>query len=113
MRALTKITALWLVGVFAFFYGGNTLFMHSHFADGHRVVHSHPYLPGSTHSHTDTVMHFLSAANQAAAAMAASESVTAPEPFRRPCGEAAEAPAPKTALTAIGTTLLRAPPTMC
>ena len=42
-----------LLVVFATLFCGSTLFVHHH-ADlnGHSVTHSHPWLPGSTHSHT-------------------------------------------------------------
>lgn len=113
MRALTRIIALWLLGVFAFFECGNTLFMHSHMADGHRVVHSHPYLPGSGHSHTDTVMQFMAAANLTASAMTAPESVAAVTPQLTGHGTAVAEVCPAAPLPETDTTFLRAPPAMC
>lgn len=47
-----KIPALLLLGVFVFFYCGNTLFLHTHEVEGTKIIHSHPYLPSSHHTHS-------------------------------------------------------------
>lgn len=43
--------ALAVLLVFTFFYCGNVFFMHIHHDGGVSIVHSHPYLPSSHHSH--------------------------------------------------------------
>ncbi|MGM9844985.1 MAG: hypothetical protein ACI30K_02015 [Muribaculaceae bacterium] len=37
---------------FVYFCCGNTLFIHSHTYANNTIVHSHPYLPSSHHSHS-------------------------------------------------------------
>lgn len=55
MHGNPRNTALSLLLIFAMFFCGNTLFVHVHSYDnGNRVVHSHPYMPGSSHSHSDS-----------------------------------------------------------
>ncbi|MGM9827783.1 MAG: hypothetical protein ACI30O_06275 [Muribaculaceae bacterium] len=44
---------MFLLVVFVNMAAGATLFYHSHLdADGQRTVHSHPFIPGSHHTHT-------------------------------------------------------------
>lgn len=48
-----NIIAAGLLAIFTFFFFGTTLFIHTHTEeDGTRIVHSHPWTPGSSHSHT-------------------------------------------------------------
>ncbi|GFI13798.1 hypothetical protein IMSAGC008_01332 [Muribaculaceae bacterium] len=64
-----------LLLIFAFFYCGNTLFIHSHrLLDGERVVHSHPYLPGGQHSHSPEALTGLALLNAAFGAMVGAKS---------------------------------------
>lgn len=48
----------------------NTVFVHTHhFADGHTVSHSHPYVPSSNHSHSALSLMSIAQFNAAAASM--------------------------------------------
>lgn len=59
-----------LLLLFAMFFCGNTLFFHTHrLFDGHTEVHSHPFLPGSAHSHSDSAFQSFAQLNAALAAM--------------------------------------------
>lgn len=65
--------AVWIVlVVFACFYCGNTLFSHTHILDGHLIVHSHPYLPAGSHTHSSVAFQCISAMNMAGSVMVAS-----------------------------------------
>ena len=44
--------AIAVLFVFTFFYCGNILFVHAHGDGNTRIVHSHPYLPSTHHSHS-------------------------------------------------------------
>ncbi|MDE7369101.1 MAG: hypothetical protein K2N08_04915, partial [Muribaculaceae bacterium] len=50
-----NVPAMLLILLFAAYYCGSTLFVHSHFIGyGDKVVtHSHPFAPNSNHTHTD------------------------------------------------------------
>ncbi len=50
-----NVPAMLLILLFAAYYCGSTLFVHSHLIGlGDKVVtHSHPFLPNSNHTHTD------------------------------------------------------------
>lgn len=53
MTKRVNIIAAGLLAVFTFFFVGTTLFIHTHTEeDGTHIVHSHPWTPGSGHSHT-------------------------------------------------------------
>lgn len=52
-----------MLGVFAFFVCGNTLCLHSHRIGDYTVVHSHPYLPSSNHSHSQQSLNTIAAFN--------------------------------------------------
>lgn len=71
-----------LIGVFAFFFCGNTVFIHSHVVNGARVVHSHPFLPGDHHGHTQNALHFIAAYNHTAVAMEHVAAFHVQRPFR-------------------------------
>lgn len=45
-------TAILLLALFMAYSCCNTLFVHSHYCQDGWVTHSHPYLPGSHHSHS-------------------------------------------------------------
>lgn len=99
-----------LLLVFASFYCGNTLFIHSHsLLDGERVVHSHPYLPGSHHSHSPEALTGLALLNIALSAMEAAKSPTLlpPATWSAKCLGNSAVTAAKTHQ---GHTSLRAPP---
>lgn len=53
-RGRGNIIAIVLTVLFAAYYSGSTLFVHTHFIGFGRgtVTHSHPYLPDSHHSHS-------------------------------------------------------------
>lgn len=82
MRMLNRNIATLLIGVFAFFFCGNTVFIHSHVVNGARVVHSHPFLPGDHHGHTQNALHFIAAYNLMAATMECGETVDLQQPAR-------------------------------
>lgn len=64
-RRQRYIAAIMLV-VFAFFYCGNTLFLHTHTGeDGHRIVHSHPYFPNAQHTHSSNALWLIALSNAA------------------------------------------------
>lgn len=52
-RLLSNTVKYLLIVVFAYYYVGNTAFVHTHVVDHFLVTHSHPYLPGTHHSHTE------------------------------------------------------------
>lgn len=41
-----------VVALFLSYYGGATLFTHTHSFEWGEVTHSHPYMPSGAHSHT-------------------------------------------------------------
>ncbi len=53
-RCRGNIVTVLLTVLFASYYSGSTLFIHTHFLGlGHGpITHSHPYLPGNHHSHS-------------------------------------------------------------
>lgn len=79
---LNRNIATLLIGVFAFFFCGNTVFIHSHVVNGTRVVHSHPFLPGDHHQHTQNALHFIADYNLMAATMECAETVHLQQPVR-------------------------------
>lgn len=64
-KVIVEYTARMLLLFFAYFYCGNALCIHSHLNGNYYIVHSHPYLPGTPHSHSDnsivTIANFNSA----------------------------------------------------
>lgn len=82
MRMLNRNIATLLIGVFAFFFCGNTVFIHSHVVNGARVVHSHPCLPGDHHQHSQNALHLIAAYNLMAATMECAEAVHLQQPAR-------------------------------
>ena len=53
VKNITNIVKYVLIVVFVYYYVGNTAFVHTHVVDNFLVTHSHPYLPGMHHSHTE------------------------------------------------------------
>ena len=64
-----KLIAVLLLGVFAFFYCGNTLFVHTHILGDSVIVHSHPYLPSAHHSHSGQSLDSIAGFNSALSLM--------------------------------------------
>ncbi len=60
---LMRLMSILMLVVFANFYCGNSMFMHSHTLNGHTIVHSHPMLPGSQHSHSASQIQIISLSN--------------------------------------------------
>ena len=113
MRSASKIQALLLLAVFAFFYCGNALFMHTHILDGNTmVVHSHPYLPSGHHSHSSQALESIAGFNAALLSMQAGEEIHC-EPMQAPCYSIACAPETGSPSTKASLLLIpRAPPTV-
>ena len=63
-RKLQQLIAAIMVMIFAAYYCETTLFIHTHLSPEGRVTHSHPFVPGSQHSHSATDCAFLSIAGQ-------------------------------------------------
>lgn len=62
-----------MVCLFVNFVMANSVFMHTHICvDGSRVTHSHPYMPGTCHTHTSQALTAIGAFNAAAAGMESS-----------------------------------------
>ena len=56
-----------MIVLFVNFMFANTIFMHMHKdVAGHSILHSHPYLPNSSHSHTSNSLDLINAFNSAA-----------------------------------------------
>lgn len=54
---LSRHIAALMLAVTAYFTLGNSLFVHTHVLDNGRIIaHSHPFIPGSHHSHTATAL---------------------------------------------------------
>lgn len=49
---MQKIFRILIVALFLSYYGGVSLFSHTHSYQWGDVTHSHPYLPSTQHSHT-------------------------------------------------------------
>ena len=47
-----RFLAILLTLLFAVYYSGSTLFIHTHFINSGTITHSHPYLPDKGHSHS-------------------------------------------------------------
>ena len=58
-----KLLAISLLLLFSMFVVGNILCIHTHQNEGNIVVHSHPFLPSSQHSHTTSQLITLSIVN--------------------------------------------------
>jgi len=68
MDRRSRNIAWFLLVLFAMFFCGNTLFVHTHrLFDGQIETHSHPFLPGSAHSHSDAGFQAIAQINAALA----------------------------------------------
>ena len=66
MERRQRYIAAIMLAVFAFFYCGNTLFLHTHTGEeGHRIVHSHPYFPNAQHTHSSNALWLIALSNAA------------------------------------------------
>ena len=66
MERRQRYIAAIMLAVFAFFYCGNTLFLHTHIGkEGHRIVHSHPYFPNTQHTHSSNALWLIALSNAA------------------------------------------------
>lgn len=92
MRALLKNISLFMIVVFAAFYCGNTVFIHSHLYQGHRITHSHPYLPGDHHSHNAVQILFIAEGNTTAYSVLPAHNIFVPDLVARLQNIVAEAP---------------------
>ena len=79
-----KIQAWLLLGIFAFFFCGNTLCLHTHIIEGNKIVHSHPYIPSSHHSHSTQALESIAGFNATLLAMQAADEIHC-EPAQQPC----------------------------
>lgn len=62
-RKLQRLIAAIMVMIFAAYYCETTLFVHTHRCQGGGVMtHSHPFVPGSGHTHSAAECVFLSVA---------------------------------------------------
>lgn len=60
-----RFIATMLLSLFVLFFSANTFFVHVHDDDSGRIVHSHPYMPGTGHSHTCASFQSIALANSA------------------------------------------------
>lgn len=51
---IMKILRYAVIAIFVSYYAESTLFFHSHTFEWGTVTHSHPYMPGSAHSHSSS-----------------------------------------------------------
>ncbi len=60
-QRLLNISKILLIALFVSYYGGTTLFFHSHESSEGLITHSHPYKTGHTHSQVEfETIHLLS-----------------------------------------------------
>lgn len=60
-QRLLNISKILLIALFVSYYGGTTLFFHSHETYEGLITHSHPYKTGHTHSQVEfETIHLLS-----------------------------------------------------
>lgn len=80
MERRSRHIAWFLLVLFAMFFCGNTLFIHTHrLFDGHTEVHSHPFIPGTTHSHSGSAFQAIAHINAALAAIDRTPSAEVPK----------------------------------
>lgn len=94
--------------LFAAYYCGSTLFVHSHVTWQGVVTHSHPYLPSAGHSHTDAQYGLISLLNLILLEPAAEQAV--PEAYASMTAVLQTPPAEEAAVPALRAASLRAPP---
>lgn len=56
-----RFLAILLTLLFAVYYSGSTLFIHTHIINSGEITHSHPYLPDKGHSHSANEYEVLAA----------------------------------------------------
>ena len=79
MDKKSKRYAAALLAVFIFFFCANTLFSHTHVTEcGAFVVHSHPFVPNSSHTHSGNALLLISQFNAAMFQMDVPAMVAAP-----------------------------------
>ena len=84
MDRRSRNIARFLVVLFAMFFCGNTFFIHTHrLFDGRVEVHSHPYMPGATHSHTAAGFQAIAHINAALATLYKSPETDIPKVLER------------------------------
>lgn len=110
MRALLKNISIFMIVVFAAFCCGNTIFIHSHLYRGHRITHSHPYLPGDHHSHNAVQIVFIAESNTAANSVLPAHDIFVPDLDASLDNITAEAPEQALENVEILTHLQRGPP---
>lgn len=62
-RFFINIVKYLLIVVFVYYYIGNTAFIHTHIVHTYLITHSHPFLPGMHHSHSQIEFETLSLFN--------------------------------------------------
>lgn len=65
---LRHIFAIVTMLVFVNFVFSNTVFIHTHIDGDHSYTHSHPYLPSSSHGHSQNAVNLIAGFNAIAAA---------------------------------------------
>lgn len=107
-RGCRSTGAAVLLALFALYYCGSTLFVHSHHTWHGLETHSHPYLPNSSHSHSDVQFSLISMLNTILTEP--SQDVEVPE--RGECGETTLMimPQARAVLACVATAQGRAPP---
>ncbi len=109
-RNPSKITALLLLGIFALFYCGNALFLHTHIIGDTTVVHSHPYLPSGHHSHSAQSLESITGFNSSLFAMQPADEACCTAPDLQCCDIATACTLRPAVSAAIRITAPRAPP---
>lgn len=97
-----------LMVLFAAYYCGSTLFVHSHATWQGMVTHSHPYLPSAAHSHTDAQYGMISLLNLILLEPAAETAV--PVAYEAVTAVMQTPPETDAAVPALRAASLRAPP---
>lgn len=53
VKKVKTLFKIFLIVLFGSYYIGNTFFTHTHIINKYSITHSHPYLPGGSHTHTE------------------------------------------------------------
>lgn len=59
IRGLKNTIAILLTALFVSYYGGTSLFTHTHTYHWGKVTHSHPYVPSSGHTHSAAAIQLI------------------------------------------------------
>lgn len=73
-----RFVAALLLSVFALFFSGNLLFLHTHEIGDELVVHSHPYIPSASHTHSAGSLQTIAQLNQGMGQLELEEVLTLP-----------------------------------